>query len=95
MICAARPAGHRDRRQGRPGAKGKDGRAPHLVAALAHGTGASLGQVAADEEGNEIPAGRELLRALAGLASAVVTIGAMHARHDTAQLIPAGAPTAR
>jgi hypothetical protein len=28
------------------GAKGKDGKAPHLVAALAHGIGAVLGQVA-------------------------------------------------
>ena len=32
------------------GAKGKDGKAPHLVAALAHGLGTVLGQVAVDEE---------------------------------------------
>jgi hypothetical protein len=61
--------------------------APHLVAALAHGIGAVLGQVAADEEGSEVPAVRELLKALAGLAGAVLAAGAMHARHDTAQLI--------
>jgi predicted transposase YbfD/YdcC len=36
------------------GAKGKDGKAPHLVAALAHGMGAVLGQVAVDLKSNEI-----------------------------------------
>jgi predicted transposase YbfD/YdcC len=65
------------------GAKNKDGKAPHLVAALAHGIGAVLGQVAVDE----IPAVRELLKAFAGLAGAVLTIDAMHTQHDTAQVI--------
>jgi predicted transposase YbfD/YdcC len=69
------------------GAKDKDGRAPHLVAALAHGIGAVLGQVAVDEKTNEIPAVRDLLKAFASLASAVVTIDAMHTQHDTAQVI--------
>jgi hypothetical protein len=69
------------------GAKGKDGKAPHLVAALAHGIGAVLGQVAVDENSNEIPAVRELLKAFADLSRAVLTIDAMHAQHDTAQLI--------
>jgi predicted transposase YbfD/YdcC len=69
------------------GAKNKTGKAPHLVAALAHGTGAVLGQVAADEKSNEIPAVRELLKAFAGLAGAVLTIDAMHTQHDTAQVI--------
>jgi len=69
------------------GAKGKDGMAPHLVAALAHGIGAVLGQVAVDAKSNEIPAVRELLKAFAGLAGAVLTIDAMHTQHDTAQLI--------
>ena len=69
------------------GAKGKDGKAPHLVAALAHGIGAVLGQVAVDEKSNEIPAVRELLKAFADLAGAVLTIDAMHTQHDTAQLI--------
>ena len=32
------------------GAKSKGGKAPHLVAALAHGIGAVLGQVAVDEK---------------------------------------------
>ncbi|HEY1701396.1 MAG TPA: ISAs1 family transposase, partial [Trebonia sp.] len=69
------------------GARSKDRKAPHLVAALAHGIGAVLGQVAADEKSNEIPAVRELLKAFADLASAVITIDAMHTQHDTAQLI--------
>src|SRR6266702_3594517 len=40
------------------GAKNKDGKAPHLVAALAHGIGAVLGQAAVDAKSNEIPAVR-------------------------------------
>ena len=51
------------------GAKDKKGKAPHLIAALAHGIGAVLGQVAVDEKSNEIPAVRELLKAFAGLAA--------------------------
>ena len=43
------------------GAKGKDGEAPHLVAALAHGPSAVLGQVAVNAKSNEIPAVRDLL----------------------------------
>ena len=69
------------------GAKDKAGMAPHLVAALAHGIGAVLGQVAVDGKSNEIPAVRELLKAVADLAGAVLTIDAMHTQHDTAQLI--------
>ncbi|HXL18742.1 MAG TPA: ISAs1 family transposase [Streptosporangiaceae bacterium] len=69
------------------GARNKTGKAPHLVAALAHGIGAVLGQVAVDEKSNEIPAVRELLKAFTDLAGAVVTIDAMHTQHDTAQAI--------
>ena len=69
------------------GAKGKGGKAPHLVAALAHGIGAVLGQVAVEEKSNEIPAVRELLKAFTDLAEAVFTIDAMHTQHDTAQVI--------
>jgi predicted transposase YbfD/YdcC len=69
------------------GARNRDGKAPHLVAALAHGIGAVLGQVAVDEKSNEIPAVRDLLKAFASLASAVITIDAMHTQHDTAQVI--------
>ena len=60
------------------GAKGKDGKAPHLVAALAHGIGTVLGQVAVTAKSNEIPAVRELLKAFASLAGAVITIDALH-----------------
>jgi predicted transposase YbfD/YdcC len=69
------------------GAKDKDGKAPHLVAALAHGIGAVLGQVAVTAKSNEIPAARDLLRAFADLAGAVITIDAMHTQHDTAKAI--------
>jgi predicted transposase YbfD/YdcC len=69
------------------GAKNKNGKAPHLVAALAHGIGAVLGQVAVDAKSNEIPAVRELLKAFADLAGAVLTIDAMHTQHDTARAI--------
>jgi predicted transposase YbfD/YdcC len=69
------------------GAKGKGGKAPHLVAALAHGIGAVLGQVAVEEKSNEIPAVRELLKAFADVAGAVFTIDAMHTQTDTAKAI--------
>jgi predicted transposase YbfD/YdcC len=69
------------------GAKDKNGKAPHLVAALARGLGAVLGQVAVDAKSNEIPAVRELLKAFASVAGAVVTIDAMHTQGDTAQVI--------
>jgi len=69
------------------GAKDKNGKAPHLVAALAHGIGAVLGQVAVEEKSNEIPAVRDLLKAFASLAAAVITIDAMHTQSDTAQVI--------
>jgi hypothetical protein len=59
------------------GARNKTGKAPHLVAALAHGIGAVLGQVAVDEKSNEIPAVRELLKAFTDLAGAVFTIDAL------------------
>src|SRR5579875_3013938 len=55
------------------GAKNKAGKAPHLVAALAHGIGAVLGQVAVE--------------AFTDLAGAVFTIDAMHTQQDTAQVI--------
>jgi hypothetical protein len=82
-----RPDGHRGRRQGRARCEGKDRKAPHLVAALAHGIGAVLGQVAVGAKSNEIPAVRELLKAFADLAGAVVTIDALLTQADTAQVI--------
>ncbi len=69
------------------GAKDKTGKAPHLVAALAHGIGAVPGQAAVDAKPNEIPAVRELLKAFASLAGAVITIDALHTQSDTARVI--------
>jgi predicted transposase YbfD/YdcC len=69
------------------GARNKEGKAPHLVAALAHGLGTVLGQVAVDAKSNEIPAVRDLLKAFADLAGAVLTLDALHTQHDTAQAI--------
>ena len=66
------------------GAKGRDGKAPHLVAALAHSIGTVLGQVAVDAKSNEIPAVRDLLKAFASLAGAVVTIDALCRRRHKA-----------
>ena len=62
------------------GAKNKAGKAPHLVAALAHGTGAVPGQVAVEEKSHGIPAVRELLKAFADLAGAVLTTDALCGR---------------
>src|SRR6185437_7311464 len=69
------------------GARDKTGKAPHLVAALAHGIGAVLGQTAVTAKSNEIPAVRDLLKAFASLAGAVITIDALHTQSDTAQVI--------
>jgi len=52
------------------GAKDQAARAPHLVAALAHGIGAVLGQTAVTAKSNDIPAVRDLLKAFASLAGA-------------------------
>jgi predicted transposase YbfD/YdcC len=69
------------------GARNKDGKAPHLVAALVHGIGVVLGQAAVDAKSNEIPAVRDLLKAFTSLAGAVITIDALHTQSDTAQVI--------
>jgi predicted transposase YbfD/YdcC len=59
-------------------------KAPHLVAALAHGIGAFLGQVAVDAKSNEIPAVRDLLKTFASLAGAVITTDALCGRPHNA-----------
>ena len=69
------------------GARGREEKAPRLVAALARGIGAVLGQVAVDAEPDEIPAVGELLDAFTDLAGAVITVGALHTRSGTAQEI--------
>jgi hypothetical protein len=71
------------------------GKAPHLVAALAHGIGAVLGQAAVDAKLNEIPAVSDLLKAFTDLAGAVITIDAMHTQADTAQVITARGANSR
>jgi predicted transposase YbfD/YdcC len=58
-----------------------------LGACVAHGLGAFLGQVAVEAKSNEIPAVRDLLKAFADLAGAVLTLDALHTQHDTAQAI--------
>ncbi|CNG18738.1 transposase for IS2404 [Mycobacterium tuberculosis] len=69
------------------GARRKGGKAPHLVAALAHSAGAVLGQIAVAAKSNEIPAVRDLLRAFTDLAGAVVTMDALHTQAGTAELV--------
>lgn len=86
-----RPVSDRYRRQDRARREAQDWQAPHLVAALAHGIGAVLGQVAIAARSNEIPAVRELLTAFTDLAGAVVTVDVMHTQIDTAVLITARA----
>ncbi|MFG2781357.1 ISAs1 family transposase [Streptomyces prunicolor] len=67
------------------GARGGDASVPHLVAVLAHGSGAVLGQVAV-RGSHEIPAARNLLKVL-DLDGAVVTMDALHTQHATAALV--------
>ena len=74
------------------GARNREEKAPHLVAALAHGIGGVLGQVAAAAKSSEIPAVRELLKAFTDLAGAVITAGALHAQGGTAQAITGRVP---
>lgn len=68
------------------GARTRDRVAPHLVAALDHGTGTVLGQLGVSAKSNEIPAVRNLLTCM-NIKDAVVTVDAMHTQHDTAQVI--------
>ena len=52
-----------------------------MVAAVEHGTGMVLRQVEIGERSNEIPAVRDLSGIL-DVSGRVVTMDAMHARHD-------------
>lgn len=71
------------------GARTATAAAPHLIAALDHGTGVVLGQVAVPAKTNEIPAARDLLAGFdpADLLGSVITLDAMHTQTDTAQVI--------
>lgn len=62
--------------------------APHLVAALDHGAGAVIGQLAVAAKSNEIPCVRDLL-ATFDLADTVATLDAMHTQTATAEAITA------
>lgn len=64
----------------------RQGGAPHLVAALAHGTGVVLGQLASAVTSNEIPALRDLLATM-DIAGAVITADALHCQRETARHI--------
>ncbi|MFE0678704.1 ISAs1 family transposase [Streptomyces sp. NPDC058867] len=68
------------------GARDGGSSAPHLVAALAHRSGAVLGQVVVGEKNNEIPAARDLLQLL-DLDAVVVTMDVLHTQRDTAALM--------
>ena len=57
-----------------------------MVAAVEHGSGLVLGQVQVGDKTNEIPAVRELTRAL-DLSGRVVTLDAMHAQRETARAL--------
>ena len=63
-----------------------DGERRMMVAAVEHGTGLVPGQVQVGDKTNEIPAVRELTRAL-GLKGRMVTLDAMHAQHETARAL--------
>lgn len=55
-----------------------------MVAAVEHGTGLVLGQVQVGDKTNEIPAVRELTRAL-DFGGRTVTLDALHAQQETAR----------
>ena len=63
-----------------------DGERRMMVAAVEHGTGLVLGQVQVGDKTNEIPAVRELTRAL-DLRGRVVTLDALHAQQETARAL--------
>lgn len=69
------------------GAKGANGRAVHLMAALDHGLGVVLAQVDVDGKTNEIPRFSVLLDQIADLQDVVVTADAMHAQREHAQYL--------
>lgn len=71
------------------GARSADSQAPHLIAALEHGTGVVLGQHQVEAKSNEIPAVRDLLASFEAvdLQGCVITVDAMHTQVDTATAI--------
>ena len=70
----------------RGASKQTDGERRMMVAAVEHGTGLVLGQVQVGDKTNEIPAVRELTRAL-DLGGRVVTLDALHVQQETARAL--------
>ena len=70
----------------RGASKQTEGERRMMVAAVEHGTGLVLGQVQVGGKTNEIPAVRELTRAL-DLGGRVVTLDALHAQQETARAL--------
>jgi predicted transposase YbfD/YdcC len=68
------------------GARSDTTKAPHLVSALDHHLGVTLGQVQVAAKTNEIPAARDLLKLLE-LKDTLVTADAAHTNTETAKLI--------
>jgi predicted transposase YbfD/YdcC len=68
------------------GAKGKDGKAPHLLAAMITGARAVIAQKDIDAKTNEITQVRPLLDDL-DIAGALVTADALHVQKDTARYL--------
>jgi predicted transposase YbfD/YdcC len=69
------------------GARGCDGRAVHLMAALDQARGVVLAQVDVDGKTNEIPMFSVLLDQVTTLTDVVVTADAMHAQRDHARYL--------
>ena len=63
------------------GARRASGGQVHLLSAVLHGSGVTLGQCAVGEKSNEIPAAPVLLSRLE-LSGAVVTADALHTQRD-------------
>jgi len=68
------------------GARGRDGKAPHLLAAMVTGARAVIAQKDIDAKTNEITQVRPLLDDT-GIAGALVTADALHVQKDTARYL--------
>ncbi len=68
------------------GARGKDGKAPHLLAAMITGTRAVIAQKDIDAKTNEITQVRPLLEDI-DITGALVTADALHVQKDTARYL--------
>lgn len=68
------------------GARGVDGRAVHLLAALEHADGVVLGQRVVDEKSNEIKAFAPLLEGI-DITGVIVTADALHTQREHAEYL--------